>query len=273
MDKISYSLEALRQLQLTELTILQEFDRICRMNSINYVIDAGTLLGAVRHGGFIPWDDDIDVRMLRNDYERFYIACKQQLQPKFFLQTYSTDPGYSWEFSRLLMNDTIYIRENHEEDKAKTGICIDIFPNDTLPNDKPGYWICTALSWLYRKILYSHLGKIHANGYIQRFAFSFLNLFPKRRAHKGLEWLVIHYYNAKSDRVRCFGWGSPEDTKGFNRDWIAESKDIAFEGLLVRAPVKTHEFLVHSFGEAYMTPPPEEQRQPRNKALYITFPE
>ena len=84
--------DKLRQLQLSELEILKEFVRICEKHHLKYVLTGGTLLGAVRHGGFIPWDDDIDVAMLRADYDRFAQLCKDELGPKFFYQSPATDP-------------------------------------------------------------------------------------------------------------------------------------------------------------------------------------
>ncbi|WP_165393861.1 LicD family protein, partial [Candidatus Williamhamiltonella defendens] len=85
----------LRQAQLLLLEGLKEIDRICNKHSINYWIDSGTLLGAKRHGGFIPWDDDIDICMTRKDYNRFIDICSEELnQKKYFLQTVKSDPYY-----------------------------------------------------------------------------------------------------------------------------------------------------------------------------------
>ena len=98
--------ETLRNLQLVELELLVEVDRICRAHDIPYCIIAGTLLGAVRHGGFIPWDDDADVAMLRADYERFRDACKTELDPaKYYFQDHTVTPGFRWGYGKLRRAD------------------------------------------------------------------------------------------------------------------------------------------------------------------------
>ena len=91
-NAIRLTQEQLRKLQLTELELLVEFDRICRKNNIVYILGYGTMLGAVRHKGFIPWDDDVDVFLMRDEYERFCDACEKDLdKEKFFLQNWETD--------------------------------------------------------------------------------------------------------------------------------------------------------------------------------------
>lgn len=104
----------LRKLQLIELELLVEFDRICRKYDIQYTLTGGTLLGAVRHGGFIPWDDDADVAMLREEYERFKKACQIELDSKFYFQDMRNTQGYRWGYGKLRKKGTLFLRENQE---------------------------------------------------------------------------------------------------------------------------------------------------------------
>lgn len=273
IEEFQYTQENLRKLQLAECTALQELDRICRRNDIKYIIDAGTLLGAVRHGGFIPWDDDIDIRMLRPEYNRFVEICEKELDKRFFLQTYDSDPGYRWGYARMLLVGSRYQRRDHEMLKSKTGIFIDIFPNDPIPDNPFGRAKVTFLSLLARKMLYSEVGKIAAKSRLKRFGFSVLDIFPKKWAYHIYESMEHKYAGVKTQKVRCYGWGSPEETGGFDRDWFENVHDQSFEYLTCLAPVHTHEFLVCSFGEDYMIPPPENERVVRHPAGVITFPD
>ena len=118
--------EDFRKLQLLELDLLIELDRICRENHITYQIWAGTQLGAVRHKGFIPWDDDADVVMLREEYEKFR-EVSDQLNPDIcFFQDHYNDPEYRWQYGKLRRTGTKYIRLGQEHIKCRTGVFIDV---------------------------------------------------------------------------------------------------------------------------------------------------
>ena len=97
----------LRALQLDEVTVLDELDRICKKHGLRYYLTAGTLLGAVRHGGFIPWDDDIDVAMPREDYDRLYRICKTELRDGFFFQCEKTERLHTFFFAKIRNNINI----------------------------------------------------------------------------------------------------------------------------------------------------------------------
>lgn len=120
----------LQDLHKVEIEILDEIDRICRKNNINYCLVGGTLLGAVRHGGFIPWDDDLDVAMPRNDYEKFIDVCKNELSDDFYLHSIETDKTYWLPFIKIRKKYTIFEEKNIAGLGCKTGIYVDIFPLD-----------------------------------------------------------------------------------------------------------------------------------------------
>lgn len=128
--------EELARLQNDAKTIVSEIDRICSLLNINYFACGGTMLGYVRHGGFIPWDDDIDVGMLRADYKRFMEEAPKYIDnEKFFLQNRKTDPNIPYLFSKIRLNGSEYLTEYNLNRDFHKGICVDIFPFDYIPND------------------------------------------------------------------------------------------------------------------------------------------
>lgn len=123
------------KIQEADLLLIQEFDRVCNELGLGYFICGGTMLGYMRHGGFIPWDDDVDCAMLRADYDRFIAEAGPLLKDKFFLQTRETDPNIPYLFTKIRLDDTEYITKYNENRDFHKGICLDIFPFDFLPND------------------------------------------------------------------------------------------------------------------------------------------
>ncbi len=123
-----------RAIQKLDLVLLKEFDTVCRKIGVNYFICGGTMLGFMRHGGFIPWDDDIDVGMLRADYDKFIKEAGKYLGKDFFLQTRQSDPKIPYLFSKVRLNGTSYITQYNEKRDFHKGICLDLFPFDYVPN-------------------------------------------------------------------------------------------------------------------------------------------
>lgn len=119
------------EIQEKLLVILSEFDRICRKNNILYVLDGGTMLGAVRHGGFIPWDDDADVAMTRKNFNKFIKACKKDLDTKQYVLEYVGHPKeYSYNFAKLKMLSIPFCEPGSEHVKESHSLFLDIFPMD-----------------------------------------------------------------------------------------------------------------------------------------------
>jgi LPS biosynthesis protein len=129
----------LRKAQIREFEILIEVDKICRKHNIQYWIDFGTLLGAIRHGGFIPWDDDLDISMLSVDYKKFLKVAPSELPDWLFLQNGKTDPSYKRKICKIRDLHSFFV-ERHDDFCApyKKGIFIDIFEVIDYPNVSVG---------------------------------------------------------------------------------------------------------------------------------------
>ena len=272
MAEWEYSPELIRKMQLVELDMLKELDRICRKNEIFYELDGGTLLGAVRHGGFIPWDDDIDVRMLRKDYDKFCEVCKTELDvDKYFLQTYKTDPNYRWGYGRILKKGTVFRRVDHEMIQSQTGVFIDIFPCDNMPERGIKKSWYNFRCFIARKIGYSVVGAKCERNRIKRIIYYLIAKIPLHWATNMYETLARQYANEPTRFIRTAGWHYKQECKGYLRSWMTEYCEIPFEDMMAYAPKDTDGFLRYLYGDDYMTPPPVEKRNPQHPATYIDF--
>lgn len=260
MDSDTYSLKAddLQSLHKVLFELLAELDRVCRKNNIEYTLSGGTLLGAVRHGGFIPWDDDADVSMRRIDYDRFCKACVSELDDKrFFWQDNTTDPEYPWGYGRLRRKGTEFVRIGQEHMKMKTGIFIDVFPNDYIPQFYPLRLLHCFCCFVVRKVLYAESGKVVAKGRIERFVYRVLYKIPRKVAFR---WLVLLSGVKKSDYCRALTFAPPKDKHlGTRAKYYEEYEDILFEGEKFRAMKHRYEYLKYKYGDYMKLPPPEKR--------------
>ncbi len=257
----------LRRLQQTEFEILKEFDRICKKHNIQYFLDSGTALGAARHKGFIPWDDDIDVGMLRSDYEHFLEICPKELEQKYFLQTIETDPGCPCLFAKIRKNGTIYQENEKQGMKMHIGIWIDIFPYDYLPDDKKKQRriIRSAYLWknafMVKKIPHKFSNitgkspwRYYSEVVIRKVLHCILKIIP--------DSLFINHFRKLRDishehnYVSCLFFGKP---LVFETDKLIPIKTIEFEGEILPCPYDIDYYLKVNYGN-YIKLPPEDQR-------------
>ncbi len=261
--------EDLRKLQLIELDILLELDRICRKHNIQYWLSSGTLLGAVRHGGFIPWDDDLDTRMMREDYERFCKVCETELDTeRFFLQTYKTDPEYRWLYAKMRRKGTEYLRAGQEAIKCMSGVSIDIFVLDNVPDNPISRKLFT---WIRRgciKTLWSVVGVTEDKSRWKRLLYRGLRHVDKMIPLTIMEHLAKWSNKKKTAKVCCIGFyrknpyvlkKDPNLPGKAPETWYDESFEIEFEGFMFYAYGGYQESLRGAYGD-YMNLPPEEKR-------------
>lgn len=251
----------LRKIQLIQLEMLQEVDRICRKCNIHYNIIAGTLLGAVRHGVYIPWDDDADVAMLREEYEKFRQACKTELDTtRFYFQDHRNTKGYRWGYGKLRRKNTLFLREYQEHMPYKQGIFIDIFPLDGVPDNYLLRSLKNFECFCVRKILWSKVGKIAEKNFWKKQIYKLLDKISEKYIFRYYH-IMIHNANKKKTRmVRILMFPTPNEEWGYYRNWYENSADTEFEGIVFQGIKDYDSYLSFKFGN-YMELPPVEKRK------------
>ncbi len=253
--------EELRKLQMVQLEMLEEVDRICKKCDIHYNIIAGTLLGAVRHGGYIPWDDDADVALLRPEYEKFRKACETELDAtRFYFQDHRNTPGYRWGYGKIRRKNTLFLRKHQEHMPYEQGIFIDVFPLDGVPEFYPLRCLHNFHCFCVRKLLWSKVGKFADKKAFMRWWYGLLDKIPEKIIFKHYENMIIRANRKEHEMVRILMFPTPNRAWGYYRHWYEESADTLFEGRTF-AGIKDYEgYLSFKFGN-YMSLPPENQRK------------
>lgn len=260
--KVSLSPKELRNLQLIELEMLVEVDRICRKYKIEYSLDGGTLLGAVRHKGFIPWDDDADVIFSRHEYARFYKICRKELDTeRFFLQDYRTDENYRWGYAKLRRKGTELIRCGQEHMRYRTGVYIDIFVVDHVPDGWMSRRLYYGANFCIRKILYSELGMKAAESAWMRMFYRILYKLPKNSMFHIRNCLAARCNRKETELVShlLYQYPSRETKYGMPAKCFMHYCDMEFEGMQFRAFEDYDRYLTLLYHD-YMTLPPVEKR-------------
>lgn len=273
MDNFDY----LPKLHRCETLIVKEVKRICEENEIKYFMIAGTLLGAVRHKGFIPWDDDMDIGMLREDYEKFIKLAKSNIRDEFFLQTTETDSAYGLNFAKIRLKNT-FIEEAAASTEAQKGISIDIFPFDAVPENAEEESKHNKRTYFLRRLL---LAK-------QNYNVCGKKEYIKRIVYAGLKFIALFYscekicekldneckrYNKpgeKPTRIVNIGGAYGYKKETIMREWVDSTAELQFEDFTLSAPVGYKEYLEYFYGD-YMTPPPEDKRYNRHGLNRVDF--
>lgn len=257
----------IRKFQLSQMDLIKETDKVCKKLGINYYLIGGTLLGAIRHGGFIPWDTDMDIAMKRSDYEKFAQYWMNNESDKFFYQSYKTEKNHVSPHAILKIKNT-YIKYNKNTNRYKTkynGLFLDIFPLDQPPKDekkqkKQMKQIKIIKRIIELKAAYTYGENTGKLKYLAKNTVSILlspltlNFLQKRldaimQKYNGtnenfLVSMASHYSYQKQLMPSCI-YGEPTM--------------VEYEGVALCAPAKVEEYLKRIFGD-YMKLPPENKR-------------
>lgn len=252
----------LKKIWAVELDLLAELDRVCSKNGIKYQVFAGTLLGAVRHKGMIPWDDDIDVAMSREDWSRLCAVANDEFRAPYFFQTALTDRKRYIPHSRLRNSATTGIVSGARVPDYNNGIFIDILPLDGLPDSKLGIMFQDAFLKIATKLCTSYYGGGNAHGAVRKlFAYSicpFLHVMP----YSFYVWL--HNYIASLWSRKChyvglvysFAFGKKYQLRKCD---LGSLTKMPFENLLVPVPADFDMVLTAIYGDYHKFPPKEER--------------
>lgn len=265
MKYTEYDNQTLKHLQNLELMILKDFIKICEENNLTYYMYAGSLLGAVRHNGFIPWDDDLDVIMFRDDFEKFkeiFIASNNET---YELLSNETEKDYFHLLSKLMIKGTKFEEGWVSQVDFHIGINMDIFVLDDLAEGKFKRSYQLKKSFLYNKLLIMSKIKLDDLPFITKVithtGYHILNLLKIKPAtlNKRCLSFLRKYKNSNSEYVFDISATAEEYPQIFRRDDFKSITKIKFEDIEVNAPVNYDHILKSLYGD-YMKLPPKEDR-------------
>lgn len=250
----------LGELQRTELDILLEFQRLCQRLDLRYYLTAGTLLGAVRHKGFIPWDDDIDVAMPRADYDKLARLAPAAVSPEYVYQEYRVEPNFPYYFAKLRKRGTRVDEPILRAIEMEQGVYIDVFPLDRCPGPRRAALLFKAIELLDCAVL-ARVSTEFVCGYqkpYMRFLWSALRRLPNRALFALREGLRKLLGTGGKDLCTVGGHhGYPRES--YRAEWFDAVEELEFEGRRFPAPAGWDGLLKNMYGD-YMTPPPPEER-------------
>ena len=266
--------DVLRKVQLIQLEMAKEVKRVCDENGIRYFLYRGTFLGAVRHHGFIPWDDDMDIGMLRPDYEKFCRIAPEKLGKAYCFQNWHTDQNYALPFGKVRKRNTVFLEAKCAR-LPENGIYIDIYPLDYAPED------AGARRILMKKLLHLFRVKLMKCGYtpwmedervvwkkrIGYLAYQLLALFVSQ------ETLVRKYESlvaAVPQGNTLYEQSALPVAYYFDADWCANTAEYPFEDTTFAGPMEYDAFLSSLYGD-YMRLPPEDKRENRHQIQELDF--
>lgn len=253
-------MQAVRAVQEKILETMKFIDKLCREHGIVYYIMGGTALGAVRHGGFIPWDDDLDIFMTPDQYQKFKLVFEKVNSQQFVIQEWRTDSKYL-EYAKVRMNGTTFIEEHFKDRKnMHHGIYVDIMILHKVPENK-----------FVQKLVYLESKFVTLYGLSQRkwvpksksqaMVLKSLKLMPCKLMSR-LAYSHIYRYNSRNSNFKYCYWITPAKFRNglFDRSFFEHPVDIPFEDTVLLGSEKIKEYLEYRYGDYMKLPSAEQQK-------------
>ncbi len=255
-------------LQKAQMRILLEIDRVCRILGIEYALSFGTCIGAVRHHGFIPWDDDIDICMRVEDLEKLE-ANASLFRDRFFVQNRFTDPGYRLMITRIRDSETTLIEKTEINNDINHGIFVDVYPLYNCPKDGPKAKKCIFDSMICRLMRYGEPAK--NRGMIMKVgSFLVLKSIPRRFRIKISEFYYDKVRNQKFTGYVSYLYGNHSKVI-YPIECFFPVQYLKFEGIDAPVQADYDTYLKLSYKGDYMTLPPVEKQKFHHDYTFIDF--
>ena len=246
----------LERIKKLEMEIMAEIDRICKENDITYFLVGGTLLGAVRHKGFIPWDDDIDIGMLRDDYDKFRQVCPDSLKSHLSYQSHLKETTSHYIFDKVRLKDTYFnTKFSNRFDDIQNGIFIDVLVFDKTGNNKKLQKVHIKLVKIFRRLInirWVNVARrgIHYNA--SKLMLPLMRLVPYKFYHRCLDRALTLFHKDKKAQYLIDGVGLNLDRGAFPAEWFGEFIDMPYEDMTFKVPVGYDNYLRMWYGDRYM---------------------
>ena len=261
------------KLHKKELEIMKYFAEFCEENNIKYYLAYGTLLGAIRHHGFIPWDDDVDVFVSGEDFLKLQKIFNEKADTtKYFYQTLKTEKNYYLLWDKIRLNNTIFVEDGWENNNINNGIFVDVFPLLECPDNKREEKKFARRYKFLRLLIETNIknNKSRYNNYgtIGKILSIVVRILPQKIRNKIVIKNIEYFCLYKSDSKYYYSLDGGAEIK-FLKEPFDSIEKVKFEDAEFNVPKGYRENLTESFGD-YMKLPPEEDRIGHGK-VYLSF--
>lgn len=254
-----------RKLQLKILDIVKDIDKLCRENNIEYYILYGSALGAIRHKGFIPWDDDFDIGMTYDNYKKFLNVCEKKLDKnKYYVQTYEKEKNYYLSFAKIRDITTTLIEESNKNIDIIRSVYVDVFPLVGVPNNKYKENILK----INRAFMLSANNNIINNKLLSGIFKVILKIFGKEKILNYTTKRCFKYKVSESDYLVSITDGDGYTQNKLKKEVFGKPKYVPFEDTMLPVPEDADTYLKNIYGD-YMKIPSKKQIKAREHTPYF----